>query len=452
MTGVRGVWLGLSGVAAAACVAAGVPFWVAAGAFACAILPPLLGMFVQGPATSAEVAEVESGLWVALATLAAASTGGANSPLIILFAVAVGQAWASRDMRLTTEIAGFSILGYALAAIAGMGPGWVGAEAASVLAAAFGLCGLVMTGLLAAIAAAKTAPEVAALASAPAVAAPVVHAGGADETQKLLERAEARLRKAEEERQAAEARADAAHNSLEARTRFFAQTSHELRTPLNAIAGFADMMRNAVFGPLSPKYQEYAELIHEGGRNLEIVVDDVLDLSRIEAGRYDIHPEFVSLTDLAKEAVRFMSDMAARKKIELAVAPGEDADVFADVRAVRQIALNLISNALKFTPEGGEVSVSAIETAGGSVLAVSDTGVGISPDELVKLSRAFEQGEAGRRHKGAGLGLSVVRAFTDLHGGRLDIESREGGGSTIAVFFPAEGEGGLAENPAPSHA
>ena len=104
---------------------------------------------------------------------------------------------------------------------------------------------------------------------------------------------------------------------LEARTTFFAQTSHELRTPLNAIVGFAEMMRGGVFGPLPERYQEYAELIHEGGRNLTLIVDDVLDLARLEAGKYEIYPEIVSLTDLADEAVRFMADEAERKAITL---------------------------------------------------------------------------------------------------------------------------------------
>src|SRR5690606_23462807 len=116
----------------------------------------------------------------------------------------------------------------------------------------------------------------------------------------------------------------------------------------------------------------------------------------------------------------------------------DDVEAFADSKAVRQIALNLISNALKFTPAGGRVEVTALDAPGGALLAVSDTGAGISPEELTRLSRAFEQGDAGKKQKGAGLGLSVVRAFAELHGGRLDIESREGGGSTIAVFFPAE--------------
>jgi cell cycle sensor histidine kinase DivJ len=199
------------------------------------------------------------------------------------------------------------------------------------------------------------------------------------------------------------------------------------------------MMRNSVFGPLPERYQEYAGLIHEGGKNLALIVDDVLDLARMDAGRYEIFRDVVSLSDLAAEAVRFMQDQANRKGVTLELANAEDdVEAFADSKAVRQIAFNLVSNGLKFTPQGGTVTVAAMEAPGGALLAVSDTGAGISPDELKRLSQAFEQGDAGKSQKGAGLGLSVVRAFAELHGGRLDIESHEGGGTTIAVFFPAE--------------
>ena len=249
---------------------------------------------------------------------------------------------------------------------------------------------------------------------------------------------ETRLRSAAASVEEARLQAAEAREKLERRTTFFAQTSHELRTPLNAIVGFAEMMQSGVFGPLPERYQEYAELIHEGGRNLTLVVDDVLDLARLEAGKYDVMPELISLTDLADDAVRFMHDEATRKGVDLHVAGQDDAEAFADSKAVRQIALNLISNALKFTPSGGSVAVIAEEVPGGSRLSVADTGVGISPEDLEKLSRAFEQGDAGKKQKGAGLGLSVVRAFAELHGGTLTIESRVEGGARISVFFPAE--------------
>lgn len=376
--------------------------------------------------------ELEAGLWVAAATLAAASTGGAASALNILYAVPIGLAWTSGQPRLTAEAAGFSVLGYALASLANASGPWLAPLDSQALSAAYGTCGLIMVGGVALFAVAK-AP---ARDTGPGLT-PVV-AKVDPEVALKVKQAETRARHAEEKLSAAQAEAESAKAKLEARTRFFAQTSHELRTPLNAIVGFADMMRSAVFGPLPERYQEYAELIREGGRNLEIVVDDVLDLARIDAGRFEIEPDLVSLTDLAEDAVRFMADLAARKSIALAMEEGEDVEAFADSKAVRQIALNLISNALKFTPEGGQVTVATIEAANGSLLAVSDTGAGISPEELKLLSRAFEQGAEGRKQKGTGLGLSVVRAFAELHGGRLDIESREGGGTTIAVFFPAE--------------
>lgn len=424
----QGLWLALSVIAAIWSYVAGVPFWLSAGALTCAILPSAVGIFVRDAMDADRAAELETGLFLALATAAVASTGGAASPAIILYSAAIATAWMSGQPRLAVEAGLFSVIGYLFASLGFLGGGWIDASAAAALAASYGFAALVLTGVIAALAVHRGGGR-----PAPAVSTPNLVSA-----EKLRE-ATLRAGKAEVQLDAAILEADKARNALEGRTRFFAQTSHELRTPLNAIIGFAEMMKNAVFGPLPPKYEEYAGLIHEGGKNLNLVVDGVLDLARIEAGRYEISPEPVSLSDLAAEAVRFMSDAAARKSITLELSgDDEDVEAFADPQAVRQIALNLISNALKFTPEGGRVEVLATANEAGALLAVSDTGVGIGEEELTRLSRAFEQGEEGRKHKGAGLGLSVVRAFAELHGGRLDIESREGGGSTIAVFFPAE--------------
>ncbi len=431
MTASRAIWLGLATLAAAWGVFLGVPFRDSALIYACAILPPLVGMFMRGSTTEARIAEVESTLWVVFATLGAASTGGSTA-MMVNFAVAVAVAWSSGSSRLTGEIAGFSLVGLAAAIVAGAGGSWLHTHDAAILAMGYGVAGVVLVGAIA-VTAAPVRRQVVQVAPVkqpePPKADPVAAA-----KLKILE---AELRDALAAAEAAKAEAEVAKGQLEQRTTFFAQTSHELRTPLNAIVGFADMMRNAVFGPLTDRYQEYATLIHEGGQNLTLIVDDVLDLARLEAGRYEIHRDVLSLTDMAYEAVHFMRDEATRKQIELELV-GDDVEAFADSKAVRQIALNLISNALKFTPAGGRVEVSAVEGPGGALLAVSDTGVGISPDELTRLSRAYEQGGAGKKQKGAGLGLSVVRAFAELHGGRLDIESREGGGSTIAVYFPGE--------------
>jgi len=425
VTGPGGIWLGLVTIAGAWSLALGVPFWLSALVFVCAVLPPLVGAFMRGSTSDAQAVEVESALWIALATAGAASTGGVSA-LIVIYGVAIGVAWASGRGRLTIEIAGFAILGLTIGVVAGSNGSWLHAHDAMILTTSYGMAGLVLLAATAIIAALRVREPREPLRVAPFD----VH----DATLRV--QLEIRLRKAAQVALEARKAAETAKHQLEARTTFFAQTSHELRTPLNAIVGFAEMMRSGVFGPLPERYQEYAELIHEGGRNLTLIIDDVLDLARLEAGKYEIYPEIVSLSDLADDAVRFMMDEARRKGVDLVCDGPEDAEAFADSKAVRQIALNLISNALKFTPAGGEVVVVAEEVPGGSVLAVSDTGVGISPEELKRLSRAFEQGEAGKKQKGAGLGLSVVRAFAELHRGALTIEPREAGGTRIAVFFP----------------
>ncbi len=441
MTPVRAIWLGLASAAALLGLILGVPIGLSVLGFACAGLPALVGAFLRGSASAGQTAELEATLWIGLATVAAASTGGVHSPLIIIFAVAVAFAWMSGQARLTAETAGFSILGLGFAAVAGSGGSWMEVQHAETMAMVYGVAGLALLGVVAAISAARRPAAQSALPGGSALK-PVAGVKADPETALKLKQFEARVAQAEAAVQAARTEAESASRQLEARTTFFAQTSHELRTPLNAIIGFAEMMRNSVFGPLPDRYQEYAGLIHEGGRNLSLIVDDVLDLSRLEAGKYEIYRDIVSLTDLAADSVRFMQDEAQRKSIELELANGSnDVEAFADSKAVRQIALNLISNGLKFTPSGGRVTVAALDAPGGALLAVSDTGAGISPEDLTRLSRAFEQGEAGKRQKGTGLGLSVVRAFAELHGGRLDIESREGGGSTIAVFFPGEESG-----------
>lgn len=427
--------MGLATLAAVWGLFLGVPFRDGAVIYICAILPPLVGTFMRGTTTDARIAEIESTIWVVFATLGAASTGG-SSAMVVHFVVAVAVAWSSGSVRLTGEIAGFSFVGLMAAIISSAGGSWLLPHDALIIAMGYGVAGVVLVGAIAV----TSAPVRKAVAQVIPAKPPVVVETPKEDpvaAQKLTAM-EGQLRDALAAAEAAKAETEVAKGQLEQRTTFFAQTSHELRTPLNAIVGFADMMRNGVFGPLSDRYQEYATLIHEGGQNLTLIVDDVLDLARLEAGRYDIQPDLISLTDMAYEAVHFMRDEASRKQIELELVGPDDVEAFADSKTVRQIALNLISNALKFTPAGGRVEVTALDAPGGALLAVSDTGVGISPEELTRLSRTFEQGGAGKKQKGAGLGLSVVRAFAELHGGRLDIESREGGGSTIAVFFPAE--------------
>jgi signal transduction histidine kinase len=441
MTGIRASWLLLAALASAGAVALGVPVWTSVLALGCSVVPAISGMFMRGSVPARRIAEIESALWIGLGAAATASTG-AGSGTIVFFAVGLVMAWRSADQRLMVEIGAFTLFGLTLTVLVASGGTWLHPHDATILASAFGIAALAQVGCVAIATALEGRP--------PSVAPlkPVAAGSGDPELALKLKQAEGRVKQAARAAEEARIEADAARERLEARTTFFAQTSHELRTPLNAIVGFAEMMRNEVYGPLPERYQEYAGLIHEGGRNLTLVVDDVLDLARIESGRFEIYPELLSLTDHADDAVRFMAAEADRKNITLESTGPDDVEAFADPKAVRQIALNLISNGLKFTPHGGRVDVAALEVEGGALFSVSDTGEGISPDELARLSRAFEQGEAGKRQKGAGLGLSVVRAFAELHGGRLDIESRSGGGTTISVFFPNEpgGERGSRDN------
>jgi signal transduction histidine kinase len=431
MTASRIIWLVLAGIAAVWALLLAVPIWISVLALTCAVLPALAGLFLHGSATPSRTAEIEVAIWIGLATVGAASTGGAASPLITFYAVALVTAWASGVKKLGAETAAFSLIGLAVASLAGTGGTWLDSRDAETLSMVYAVAALALLGVLAVVSARPQAGA--------QILKPAVNRQTDPEALLKLRQLEARTREAEAAIEAAQKQLAEANARLDARTTFFAQTSHELRTPLNAIIGFSEMMQHQIYGPLPERYQEYANLIHEGGRNLGLIVDDVLDLSRIEAGRYEIRPEPVGLTDLAAEAVAFMREEAARKEIELELNGDPDIEAFADSKAVRQIALNLISNGLKFTPAGGRVTVSTMDApGGGALLAVSDTGTGISAEELRRLSRAFEQGEAGKKQKGTGLGLSVVRAFAELHGGRLDIESREGGGSTIAVYFPPE--------------
>jgi len=222
------------------------------------------------------------------------------------------------------------------------------------------------------------------------------------------------------------------------RARFLANMSHELRTPLNAIMGFSDIMRQRLFGPMSDRYAEYADLIHESGTHLLELINDVLDMSKIEAERFELSRETFDARDAIAAVLRLMRGQAERAGItlraELSIDPLE-AD--ADRRAVKQIAFNLISNALKFTPRGGTVTVVAQPFGEVLEISVTDTGVGISPQDLARLGRPFEQaGDADNRQAGSGLGLSLVRAFARLHGGEMAMESVMGEGTTVTVRMP----------------
>ena len=235
---------------------------------------------------------------------------------------------------------------------------------------------------------------------------------------------------------------EAARNEAESqnagKSRFLANMSHELRTPLNAVIGFSDIMRQRLFGPLPDKYAEYADSIHEAGGHLLDLINDVLDVSKIEAHRYPLSIERFDAREVVSAGIALVRLSANDKGVELAgVLTDEPVEVAADRRALKQIMLNLLSNAIKFTPAQGSVTVT-LEAIGPYLeIIVSDTGVGVAPADLKRLGRPFEQaGDADQRAQGTGLGLSLVRALAELHGGRMTIDSTLGEGTAVTVRLP----------------
>jgi cell cycle sensor histidine kinase DivJ len=243
----------------------------------------------------------------------------------------------------------------------------------------------------------------------------------------------------EHERQLIEAR-DMAEGASRAKSRFLANMSHELRTPLNAIIGFSEVMTHQMFGPVgSARYLEYSKLIHESGGHLLELINGILDMSKIEAGKLDLSEEMFDLEDISAQAVRFVKLQAESAGVALrtSIAP-ETKIVFADKRAVKQILINLLSNGVKFTPRGGDVRIVVTAQRNGLDIAVSDSGIGISAADLEKLGKPFEQveGEHVRSKEGTGLGLALVKALASLHGGDATIESVLGEGTTVRVRLP----------------
>jgi cell cycle sensor histidine kinase DivJ len=227
-----------------------------------------------------------------------------------------------------------------------------------------------------------------------------------------------------------------------AKSRFLAAVSHELRTPLNAIIGFSDLLlHEAVSGPLPVKQAEHVGLIREAGNHLLAVVNSILDISKIEAGAYSIHPEPFELKSALDLTVSLLESQAGDKGVTLAIAERDEVgELDADQRAVHQILLNLVSNAIKFTPQGGRVTLSAARQGERIAIMVADTGIGIAADDLAGLGRPFAQvqNDYTRKFEGTGLGLSLVKGLVALHDGDLAIESAPGEGTTVTVSFPAQ--------------
>jgi PAS domain S-box-containing protein len=244
-------------------------------------------------------------------------------------------------------------------------------------------------------------------------------------------------RKAHElELEAAQARAEAANR---AKSAFLANMSHELRTPLNAIIGFSELMREKMFGPLGdPHYTEYTSLIHNSGKHLLDLITDMLDMAKIEAGKMVLTPERMELGETLDDCLRTLQAQATAAGITLSAAVTGHPVLFADRRAVKQVLLNLVSNALKFTTPGGQVMISAWKAQEHGYIAVRDTGIGIAEEDLTRLGNPFEQAKVNPMHAqgGTGLGLALVKALVEKHGGQCNIESQLGIGTTVIVDFP----------------
>ncbi len=228
-----------------------------------------------------------------------------------------------------------------------------------------------------------------------------------------------------------------------AKSRFLATMSHELRTPLNAILGFSEVMHAEIMGPMQNKqYKEYAGNIHHSGSHLLHLINEILDLSRIEAGRYELNESAVRLIDIVDDCHRLLKLRLEGKALKLI----EDFDesippVWVDERAIRQVVLNLLSNALKFTPRNGEITLSVGRTNdGGQFVCVSDTGPGIPKDEIPKVMQAFGQGSLAHQtaEGGTGLGLPIVKNLVELHGGTFELKSELRKGTEVTAYFPRQ--------------
>jgi len=222
------------------------------------------------------------------------------------------------------------------------------------------------------------------------------------------------------------------------KSEFLANMSHELRTPLNAIIGFSEVLTARMFGELNEKQDEYLQDIFASGQHLLSLINDILDLSKIEAGRMELDPADFDLPGAIDNALTLVRERAGRRGIALGQTIDERVGtVRGDERKVKQVLLNLLSNALKFTPEGGRIDVRATVNDGQVEVSVADTGVGIAPEDQEAVFEEFRQvGTADKKVEGTGLGLALSRKFIELHGGRIWVESQLGQGSTFTFTLP----------------
>ena len=218
--------------------------------------------------------------------------------------------------------------------------------------------------------------------------------------------------------------------------------SHELRTPLNAVIGFSEIMKNEIFGPIGDRrYRDYAADVHASGRHLLDLINDILDLSKVEAGRLELRESRVDISQVTEVCERLVRERARNGGVRLVFdLPRQAPRVWADDVKLKQVLLNLVSNAIKFTPSGGQVTVAAgFDSEGMLRLSVADSGIGMRPEDIPLALQPFRQIDNAltRKYSGTGLGLPLAKALIELHGGRLEIDSRPGIGTTATIVLPA---------------
>ena len=266
-------------------------------------------------------------------------------------------------------------------------------------------------------------------------------------TVNVLRKSQTRIVELAENYEQEKIRAEEANQS---KSEFLANMSHELRTPLNAINGFSDIMKKEMFGPLGdPRYKEYVSDILFSGQHLLSLINDILDMSKIEAGKMTLHVESLNVNELILQVIRIVRGRAEDNQQKLVYEQTNTREIEADPRAVKQVLLNLITNAIKFTPEGGVVSIDVSVKTAGIIIQVSDTGIGIAPDDLARLAQPFEQVENKDTHQveGTGLGLALSKSLVEMHGGNFKIESTIGEGTSVIFTLPNKPIEKAAETP-----
>ena len=354
--------------------------------------------------------------WFAISAVLCVLTGGLFSPWMGVLALAPLAASAAGRVSLALEALGLSVLLLVLLSVSGSGQVAENMAAGGEMQAGVSIGLAVLAGLLGLMVPRAQSTETADGA--------VLRA-----TQAELEKTQAAAEKAQEQ--------------IEGINRFYASLGHDLKTPLNAILGFSEVMREEMLGEMPAPYKDYSALINESGQDLLLLVEDILDLSKAEANRQRLEPEPVDLTASGKAVMRQLEGIARRNQIELRIAQSGAVWAEADPRAVRQIWQNLASNAIKYSEAGDVVVLKTAKQADKTLLSVTDTGIGMSEDDLAQIQQPFTRGSNTQGRAGTGLGLTVVSRFAELHGGEIEMESALGRGTRVSVILPAAKEDDL---------